>query len=70
MKLSIFFSLLWIPCNAIFIISQTSPIELIKFVSTATAYYVAYLLPVMMTLVVGNYAVEKVKQVHNPLKNG
>jgi len=57
MKLSVFFSLLWIPCNIIFIIFEISPIVLITFVSTVTAYYVAYLLPILMTILAGNYMV-------------
>jgi hypothetical protein len=44
---------------------------LITFVSTVSAYYVAYFLPVVMTIMTGNYVVEKVKEIQKaPKKTG
>ena len=48
---------------------EISPITLISFVSTVTAYYVAYFLPVVMTIVTGNYVVEKIKAVQKVSDN-
>ena len=48
---------------------EISPITLISFVSTVTAYYVAYFLPVVMIIVTGNYVIEKVKAVQKVSDN-
>ena len=47
--------MLWIPCNLVFIVWEVSPTVVINFISTVTAYFIAYLVPVVMTLKLGNF---------------
>jgi len=61
-KSSVIYSLLWVPCNLIFILWDVSPTLVINFISTVTAYFIAYLIPVVMTLKVGDYVVNIVDE--------
>ena len=55
MKSTIVFSLIWIPCNILFIVLDTSPVVVIGFISTVMCFYVTYFLPVVMALKAGDY---------------
>lgn len=62
-KASLVYSLLWVPCNLVFVLWEVSPALVINFISTVTAYFIAYLMPVMMTLKAGNYVFQSIKNV-------
>ncbi len=50
MKMTIGYSVIWIPMNLLFVIFETSPIILISFISAVMFFFITYFLPIMMTL--------------------
>ena len=60
LKSTILYSLIWIPCNTLFIIFETSPVIVIGFISTVMAFFITYFLPILMTLKIGNYVAKEV----------
>lgn len=58
--LTVIFAAIWIPCNTMFILFETSPVLVINFVTSILAFYVMYFLPVVMTLKAGDYVIKKV----------
>ena len=55
LKATVVFSLIWIPCNTIFIVLDTSPMAVVGFISTVMAFFCTYLFPVMMAFKAGDY---------------
>ena len=60
LKSTVTYSLIWIPCNTLFIIFETSPLVVIGFISTVMAFFCTYFLPIVMTLKIGDYVTKKV----------
>ena len=58
---TVIFAAIWIPCNIMFILFETSPVLVINFVTSVLAFYVMYFLPVVMTLKASYYMIEKVE---------
>jgi sodium-coupled neutral amino acid transporter 9 len=63
LKSTIVFALVWVPLNTLFIVLDTSPMVVIGFVSTVMAFFCTYLLPIIMTLKVGDYIAKQTVQV-------
>ena len=60
LKATVVYSLIWIPCNTLFIVLEISPVAVIGFISTVMAFFCTYLFPVMMTFKVGDYVRKEV----------
>ena len=66
---TVIFAAIWIPCNIMFILFETSPVLVINFVTSVLAFYVMYFLPIVMTLKASDYVIKKVVQIKEEVGN-
>ena len=50
MKITVAYSVVWVPMNLLFVLFDTSPILLISFISAVVFFFITYFLPIMMAL--------------------
>ena len=50
MKITVAYSVVWVPMNLLFVLFDTSPILLISFISAVVFFFITYFLPIMMVL--------------------
>jgi Mn2+/Fe2+ NRAMP family transporter len=62
MKATVVFALIWIPCNTLFIVFDTSPVVVIGFITTVMAFYTMYFLPIAMTFKAGDYLIKDLRE--------
>lgn len=55
MKVTVGYSIVWVPMNILFILFDTSPVIVISFISAVMCFFITYFLPIYMTVRIGDF---------------